>query len=138
MLVGSGRADSQARARTEQGSEAFSRLGLTAAVASGVATTNDVRFESPDVLLAAGGQVRLTDATVRLAGDVQLSETLSKQAGQDLYRFTQKDGRVTLPATVSGPISDLQVTIDMAAATKRALGNKANEELKKALGRIIK
>jgi hypothetical protein len=103
-----------------------------------VATTNDVRFESPDVLLAAGGQVRLTDATVRLAGDIQLSETLSKQAGQDLYRYTQKDGRVTLPATVSGPISDLQVTIDMAAATKRALGNKASEELKKALGRIIK
>jgi uncharacterized protein involved in outer membrane biogenesis len=143
VLVGSMRADSQAQAASgDRGTDAFSRMGLSAAIGGGTARTTDLQFESPDVLLHAAGVVQLVDATVDLAGDVQLSEALSKSAGRDLVRYTQTGGRVTLPVSVSGPLAALRVRVDVADATKRALTNRAAEEAKKALsktlGRIIK
>ncbi len=82
--------------------------------------------------------MRLDGSAIDLKGNVQLSDALSQQAGRDLFRYTQEQGRVTLPATITGSVQSPSVHIDVAAAAGRAIGNKAQDELKKALGRIIK
>ncbi len=141
VLAGSMRADSQ-RQITGGTTEPFSRLAAVFDVASGEARTDDLRFESKDLSLAAVGSLRLDGRAVDFAGPVQLSDELSKQAGQDLLRYTAKDGRVTIPVTVSGPVDHLAVRVGMTDLAKRAIGNRASEELKKGilkgLGQIIK
>jgi uncharacterized protein involved in outer membrane biogenesis len=140
VVATSGR--SGAREQAGGGSEKFSKLGATFAIANGVARTEDMRFESPDVLLAAVGNVRLDGQNVELSGPLQLSEALSKQAGRDLVRYTAQDGRVTVPVTVEGPVDDLKVGVGLTELAKRAVMNKATDEMKKGLlqglKRIIK
>lgn len=118
--------------------EPFTRLGTTLAIAGGSATTEDLRFTSKDLLLASAGSVRLDGSAINLAGQVQLSDDLSKQAGKDLVRYTQEGGRVTLPATITGSADAPHVMIDVAGLAKRALTNKAQEEAQKALKSLFK
>jgi uncharacterized protein involved in outer membrane biogenesis len=122
--------------------EPFNRLGGTLSIANGVATTRDLDFESRDVSLVMEGSVRLDSSAVDLKGKAQLSEALSQQAGRDLQRYTQDQGRVTLPATVSGPAASPQVRIDLADLAQRAIRNRAGEEAQKAvvkgLGDLLK
>ena len=113
--------------------EPFSRLGTTLTIGGGSASTTDLRFESPDLLLGAAGTLRLDGSSLNLAGRAQLSEDLSRQAGRDLVRYTQEGGRVTLPVTVTGSAAAPHVRIDVADAAKRAVVNRANEEGQKAL-----
>jgi uncharacterized protein involved in outer membrane biogenesis len=113
--------------------EPFKKLGATLTVAGGTASTEDLRFESKDLLLAAAGTVRPDGSSINLRGQVQLSDELSKQAGRDLVRYTQQEGRVTLPATITGSAAAPQVRIDVADMAKRAMTNRAIEETQKAL-----
>jgi uncharacterized protein involved in outer membrane biogenesis len=133
VLVGSGRGSSQAQARNASSAEPFTKLGATLTLGGGAATTKDVRFESQNLLLDAAGSFRLDGSNVDLAGKVQLSDELTAQAGQDLVRYTAENGRVTLPASISGPADKLQVGINTAAVLKRAITNRANEEIQKGL-----
>lgn len=141
VLAGSMRTDSQ-RQITRGTTEPFSRLAAAFDVASGQARTDGLRFESKDLSLVAVGGLQLDGRSVDFAGPLQLSDELSKQAGQDLLRYTQKNGRVTIPVTISGPVDQLAVRVGMSDLAKRALGNRAAEELKKGilkgLGKIIK
>lgn len=138
VLATSGRADSTGQAAAANtGGEKFSRLGATLAIAGGQARTNDLTFESPDVRLAASGSVALDGTDVNLAGLIQLSEALSAQAGRDLVRYTAEGGRVTLPAKVTGPPSELSVQVDVANLAERAIRNKATDEINKALERNL-
>jgi hypothetical protein len=89
-------------------------------------------------VLRAGGSLRLDGSAVNLKGDVQLSEALSQQAGRDLYRYTQQQGRVTLPATITGSAQSPSVNVDVSSMASRAIQNKATEEINKALGRFFK
>jgi uncharacterized protein involved in outer membrane biogenesis len=122
--------------------EPFTRLGSTLRIGNGLATTDDLRFESKDLILTAAGNVRLDASNVDLAGRVQLSDELTKQAGSDLARYTAEQGRVTLPATIKGPADNLSVKIDVADMAKRAITNRATEEaekqLKKGLGGLLR
>jgi uncharacterized protein involved in outer membrane biogenesis len=113
--------------------EPFTKLGATLAVAGGSASTQDLRLESKDLQLAAAGTIRLDGSGINLTGQVQLSDELSQQAGRDLVRYTQEGGRVTLPATITGPAAAPQVRIDTASLAKRAITNRATEEAQKAL-----
>jgi hypothetical protein len=115
--------------------EQFSRLGATLAIANGAATSDDVMMESVNFRLRARGTLRLDGSAVNLRGQVQLSDELSKQAGRDLVRYTQEEGRVTLPAVITGSAGNLQVSIDVADVMKRAIRNRANEEVQKAIKR---
>lgn len=138
VLATSGRADSTAQAGVPNtGGERFSRLGATLAIAGGEARTGDLLFESPDVQLAGKGSIALDGSAVNVAGLIQLSRELTAQAGRDLVRYTAEDGKVTLPATVTGSASNLSVRVDLANAATRALRNKASEEVKKALERNL-
>jgi uncharacterized protein involved in outer membrane biogenesis len=141
VVATSGRADS-AGAGGGTRDEPFDKLGATLALAGGVATTDDLRFESKDLLLAAAGNIRPDGRAINLSGQLQLSDELSKQAGRDLVRYTQEGGRVTLPATITGSADAPVVRIDVASLAKRAVTNRAKEEaerlLKKGLGGLFK
>ena len=106
------------------------------------ATTDDLLFESADLTLNAAGSVALDGNDVNLRGKLRLSEALSLQAGRDLQRYTQEEGRVTLPVTVTGTADNLSARIDTAGAAGRALKNRATEEvqkgLKKGLGSLFR
>lgn len=115
--------------------EPFSRLGGTLVIGGGVAATDDLLFESENLRLAAAGRLNLDGSAMNLAGKVQLSETLTAEAGRDLVRYTQEQGRVTLPATITGPAASPTVRIDTADMAKRAISNRANEEAQKAMQR---
>jgi hypothetical protein len=130
VVATSGRGDSGGGGHRD---EPFSRLGTTLTIGGGSASTTDLRFESPDLLLGATGALRLDGSSINLAGRAQLSEELSRQAGRDLVRYTQEGGRVTLPVTVTGSAAAPHVRIDVADAAKRAVVNRANEEGQKAL-----
>jgi uncharacterized protein involved in outer membrane biogenesis len=132
VIVTSGRADA---AGTGAGTrdEPFTKLGATLTVSVGSASTEDLRLESKDLLLAAAGTVRLDGSVINLTGRVQLSDELSRQAGRDLVRYTQEGGRVTLPATITGSAAAPQVRIDVASMARRALTDRATEEAQKAL-----
>ena len=129
---------SEPKGPSGQGSEKFSRLGATFNMDQGVARTSDLQFESPDVLLSATGTARLDGTRVEMGGPLQLSKELSSQAGPDLLRYTAKDGMVTVPITVTGPVTDLHVGVGVAELAKRAIGNRATEEVKKGLGSALK
>jgi AsmA protein len=133
VLAGSGRADAKAHLANETTTDSFTQLVATLTIANGTATTQDLRFESKDVLLSGSGSFRLDGSAVNLVSRVQLSDELSKQAGQDLVRYTQEQGRVTLPATVTGSVGNFHVRLDMADVAKRAITNRATEEAKKAI-----
>jgi len=117
--------------------ERFSRLGATLSLADGVIRTNDFAMRSTDLDLTGVGAVAISNMTAKVDGQVQLSEDLSKQSGTDLYRYAQQDGRVTLPVTVSGPLTGLSVRLDLAQAAARAFRNRATEELNKVLERNV-
>jgi uncharacterized protein involved in outer membrane biogenesis len=117
--------------------EKFSRLGATLALSGGAIQTNDFAMSSTDADLTGAGGIRIATMMTNLVGEVRLSEALSQKGGTDLYRYTQEGGRVTLPATVSGPIDNLSVRIDLAQAATRAVKNRAEEELKKAIDRNL-
>jgi uncharacterized protein involved in outer membrane biogenesis len=142
VIATSMRSDAQSLPAGSSNDEHFSQLGATLAISSGSARTNDLLFESPDVTLKAAGSVQLNGKAIDLRGNIQLSEALSQQAGRDLYRYTQEQGRVTLPATVTGSAQSPAVRIDVGAAATRAMKNKLNEEatktINKALGNIFK
>jgi uncharacterized protein involved in outer membrane biogenesis len=133
VVATSGRSDSAGAGGARD--EPFTKLGATLAIAGGSASTQDLRFESKDLLLGAAGTIELDGRRINLAGQLQLSDDLSKQAGRDLVRYTQEGGRVTLPATITGSADAPQVRIDVANLAERAITNRASEEAQKALKR---
>jgi uncharacterized protein involved in outer membrane biogenesis len=138
VLATSMRADAQTPKTGGSNDEPFTLLGATFNLANGTAYTTDLQFQSPDVLLRAGGSLRLDGSAINLKGDVQLSDALSQQAGRDLFRYTQQEGRVTLPATVTGSAQSPSVQVDVASLASRAAQNKAKEEINRALGSFFK
>ena len=144
VLAGSMRKDSQAQVSgvPARRAEPFDTLAATFAIGGGVARTEDLRFQSSDVLLTGVGAIELQARSVDLLGRLQLSDELSQQAGRDLRRYTRENGRVTLPVVITGKPGQLTVMLDVGDAARRAIVNRAAEEAKKAisraLGRIIK
>jgi uncharacterized protein involved in outer membrane biogenesis len=129
----SGRSGAPAASGGVSSDEPFARLGATLAVANGSATTTDLRFESNDLLLAAAGTMAMDGSAMNLVGQLQLSDKLSQQAGRDLVRYTQEQGRATLPVTVTGSAENPQVSIDLESVARRAVTNRATEEAQKAV-----
>jgi uncharacterized protein involved in outer membrane biogenesis len=133
VVATSGRSDRAGVGTSGGRDEPFTKLGATLTIANGSANTQDLRFESQDLLLATAGVVRLDGSGINLVGKVQLSDEFSKQAGRDLVRYTQEGGRVTLPVAITGSGNAPQVSVDIAGMAKRAFTNRANEEVQKAL-----
>src|SRR5690606_32116829 len=90
---------------------------------------------SDDVSLDGSGSFGLDGTNIDLVGRLQLSEALTQQAGRDLVRYTQEEGRVTVPVRVTGRAGDLTVTPEAAELLRRAITNKAVEEAGEAIKR---
>src|SRR5688500_10288059 len=117
-----------------QGSgSAFSRLGGTFALAGRVVDSSDISMASRDFDLTGRGRVDLASGALTARGDVALSSELSAQAGVDLRRYAQQDGRVVVPATIGGTLQQPTVALDTGAAMRRAPGNEVQRPTKSLL-----
>lgn len=119
-------------------SRAFSRLSGSFTLADGVLQSTDLSMKSRDLDLAGRGSLRVDGAVADVHANLMLSEDLSAQAGRDLFRYAHEGSRVVLPATVTGPLDGPAVSIDLGAATGRALRNELEDQVKKAFGRLRK
>lgn len=124
--------------QTAGSGEAFSRLGASFRLGGGIVRFTDLSFDSPDVALKGSGTLALAGSTLDVTGRAMLSKELTAQAGRDLVRYTAEDGRVTVPATVSGSVSDPRVRVNVGDLAKRALTNEATSQLKKQTDSLLK
>jgi hypothetical protein len=116
----------------------FSRLGGTFALAGRVVDSSDITMASRDFYLNGRGRVELASGALSARGDVALSSELSAQAGVDLRRYAQQDGRVVVPATLGGTLQQPTVALDVAAATRRALGNEIQRRTRSLLDGLFR
>jgi hypothetical protein len=117
---------------------AFSRLGGTFQLDRGTLTSNNVALASRDFDLSGSLTMKVPSGALHARADVILSEELTKQAGTDLRRYAQEDGRVVLPANITGTLAQPVVTIDLAAAAGRALQNELKRRAKSLLDKLFK
>ncbi len=117
---------------------AFETLGGTFALANGGLTSDNLSLASRDVDMQGRGTFRLDSGQVDARADVILSPELTAQSGTDLRRYAQENGRVIVPATVTGRLDDPRVSIDAGAATRRALGNELKRRASSLFDRLFK
>ncbi|HSC26629.1 MAG TPA: AsmA-like C-terminal region-containing protein [Vicinamibacterales bacterium] len=116
--------------------EAFTRLAATLGVANQTFSTRDLSLASRDLDLSAAGTLALATQAIDFTADVVLSKELSAQSGRDLYRLARENERVVLPVRITGTVASPSVFVDIEAALKRALRNRAEDELKSLLDRL--
>jgi hypothetical protein len=63
---------------------------------------------------------------------------LTSQAGVDLRRYAQEDGRVVVPATFGGTLQQPTVSLDIADAARRALTNELERRTRSLLDGLFK
>lgn len=117
---------------------AFSKLGGTFALAGQVLTSDDLSLDARDLDMNGRGRVALASGAVNANADVVLSRDLTAQAGTDLRRYAQQDGRVVVPAIIGGTLSQPSVSVDVMAAGRRALENEVQRRAKDFLGGLFK
>jgi uncharacterized protein involved in outer membrane biogenesis len=117
---------------------AFSRIGGRFALGKGTLSSESIALASRDFDMAASGSLRLATGAVNARADVVLSKELTGQAGTDLRRYAQEDGRVVVPAAIGGTLQNPRVTPDIAAATRRAVGNELKRRVKSFVDDLFK
>jgi uncharacterized protein involved in outer membrane biogenesis len=117
---------------------AFTSLGGTFALAASTLRSENLSLRSRDVDADGRGTLAIETGAVEARADVSLSPELTAQAGTDLRRYAQQNGRVILPATVSGTINQPSVFIDVAAAAKRAITNEMQRRATDFIGGLFK
>jgi AsmA protein len=120
-------------APAEGAGTAFSRLGGRFKLSDGALSSDDLSMTSRDFDMAGRGTLQLQSGALSSRADVVLSRDLTAQAGTDLRRYAQEDGRVVIPATIGGTLQHPSVSLDIAAATRRALGNELQRRAKSFL-----
>ncbi len=113
---------------------AFTRITGAFALNGQVLRAEDFRFESRDFDMTGAPTVRLPAGALDMHADVVLSRELTAQAGTDLRRYAQEDGRIVLPATIGGTVASPRVSVDVAAVLNRALQN----ELRRRIERLFR
>jgi uncharacterized protein YhdP len=114
----------------EGSGSSFTRLGGTFVLANRVVTSDNVSLASRDFDVKGHSRLQLSTGALDARGDVALSPELTAQAGTDLRRYAQEDGRVIVPATVDGTIDRPHMSVDVGAAMKRALQNELQRRTK--------
>jgi uncharacterized protein involved in outer membrane biogenesis len=117
---------------------AFSRLGGTFTLAGRTLRSEDLAFESRDFDMSGVVSVGTATGALDARMNVRLSRELTAQAGTDLRRVAQEDGRVVVPAVLSGTVADPSVSIDVASALSRALQNEMKRRVGSLLDRLIR
>lgn len=119
--------------------ERFEWITASLGIAGGTLSTDDFLLHSPDFDL--NGRLRI-EPDGRLSGDadLMLSDTLSAEAqrrNRDL-KLAFEGGRVTLPVTLSGTLTNPRVLPDISDALRRAARNRAGEEIARGLKLLLK
>ncbi len=114
----------------EGSGSAFTRLAGTFDIRNGTLTSNNLTFASRDFDMSGRVSLHVVSGAIDAATNVVLSKELTAQAGTDLRRVAQSDGRVIVPARISGTLANPTVSIDLAAATQRALENELKRRAK--------
>jgi hypothetical protein len=117
---------------------AFKRLAGTFALANATFTSDNLTLASRDLDADGRGSFNLESGAVEARANVVLSPELTAQSGTDLRRYAQENGRVIVPATVTGRLNAPRMSIDVAAATRRALGNELKRRAGDFLGGLFK
>jgi uncharacterized protein involved in outer membrane biogenesis len=117
---------------------AFSRLGGDFTLSGGTLTSETLALTSRDFDMAGRGSLQLFSGQVSARADVILSQELTTQAGTDLRRYAQEDGRVVVPATIGGTLERPSVSLDITAAAKRAIGNELKRRTKSFIEGLFK
>jgi uncharacterized protein involved in outer membrane biogenesis len=125
-------------APAEGSGSAFSHLGGAFAIANSTLTSDNISMHARDFDMAGRGTLQILTGALAARVDVVLSDELTAQAGTDLRRYAQQDGRVILPATISGTLQRPTISIDLAAATRRALGNELQRRAKSFLDGLFR
>jgi hypothetical protein len=73
----------------------------------------------------------------RFPGEEYLAARISLDREFSLYRLTREDGHVTLPITIVGPANALTVNVDVGKLLQRAIINRAEDELQKAIDKAL-
>jgi uncharacterized protein involved in outer membrane biogenesis len=113
------------------GGDRFTRIGTTMQLANNIVRFSTLSFASTDVDVDGSGTLNLSAGAIDVAGQARLSEALTAQAGRDLVRYTADANRVTVPVTVTGPVSAPRVSVDAGAVLRRAAENEIKSQLKK-------
>jgi uncharacterized protein involved in outer membrane biogenesis len=116
----------------------FTRIESAFTLADQTLRSSDIAFASRDFDMSGSGSVRLPAGALDVHADVVLSRELTAQAGTDLRRYAQEDGRIVVPATITGTLASPRVSLDVAAAANRALQNEVKRKVKGLLDRIIR
>jgi len=122
----------------EGSGSAFSRLAGDFTLGNGVLRTDNLTMTSRDFDMLGRATVAIPGGALDADAQVILSEELTAQAGTDLRRYAQEDGRVILPARIGGSINDPSVTLDLSAAARRALENELKRKAKSFLEGLFK
>jgi hypothetical protein len=112
----------------------FSSLAGGFTLANSTLTTQNLTMEARDFSGRGTATLNLASGALASHADLVLSQELTAQAGTDLRRYAEQNGRVVVPATVSGTLTHPAVFIDTAAAMKRA----AENEVKRKAGSFLK
>ena len=116
----------------------FSRFSGTFNLANGTLSSRDVVMRSRDFDMTGGGTLGIGPGAVNVRGNVVLSEELTAQAGTDLRRYAQEDGRVIVPAIITGTLQRPVISIDVPAAAARALTNELKRRATKLFEGLFK
>lgn len=116
----------------------FSRLGGRFALAGGTLASDNLAMSSRDVDLTGRGSLQIASGRVDARVNVLLSEDLTAQAGTDLRRYAQEDGRVVVPASISGTLQHPKVSPEVTSLLRRALGNELQRRTKSLIEGLFK
>jgi len=122
----------------EGSGSAFTRLGGTFALANRTVTCDNLSLTSRDFDVNGRTKLQLSSGALDAHGDVALSPELTAQAGTDLRRYAQQDGRVIVPAIVAGTIDRPRVSVDVQAAAGRAFQNEIQRRTKSIFEGLFK
>lgn len=117
---------------------AFSRIAGHFTVQNGVLRSNNVTFASRDFDMGGKASLGVQSGAIDAQMDVVLSKELTAQAGTDLRRYAASDGRVIVPAHISGTLSHPTISLDLAAAMRRALDNELKRRAKSWLDELLR
>ena len=111
----------------------FSSLGGNFTLAAATLASENLALEARDFTARGSAALNVESGAVDSRLDVILSQELTAQAGTDLRRYAEQNGRVIVPATIGGTLTHPTVSVDVAAAGTRAIQN----ELKRKAGSLL-
>lgn len=122
----------------EGSGSAFTRLGGVFDVEGPVLRTDSLAFASRDFDMHGRARLATDTGALDAATTVLLSRELTAQAGTDLRRYAIEDGRVIVPARISGTLANPSISLDLAAAAQRALENELKRRAKDLLNDLFR